>query len=159
MTCANCGAPAEPGQFCGACGALQPPAPGYGSQQPQPGAGGPYSAAAGAGPGGPGPGCVGPPPYSAPYGVPGQVGSPSTFYTPYPQFGGVFICPLAVILGPIFGFVARGQIRRSNGAETGSGLALAGIIVGLSLIAICAAIFSVLVLVGTFASSATNGTG
>ncbi|HTV11546.1 MAG TPA: DUF4190 domain-containing protein [Acidimicrobiales bacterium] len=109
------------------------------------------------------------------------MGSPSTFYTPYPQFGGVyvgtprtnglaiaslvcsiggvFICPLAVILGPIFGFVARGQIRRSNGAETGSGLALAGIIVGLSLIAICAAIFSVLVLVGTFASSATNGTG
>ena len=34
--------------------------------------------------------------------------------------------PLAII----FGFIARKQIRESNGAQTGDGLALAGIIVG-----------------------------
>ncbi len=40
------------------------------------------------------------------------------------------------ILGIIFGFVARAQIRNSNGAQGGSGMALAGIIVGFSLIAL-----------------------
>ena len=38
--------------------------------------------------------------------------------------------------GVIFGFVARGQIRRTNGVQGGGGLALAGIIVGFSLIAL-----------------------
>jgi Domain of unknown function (DUF4190) len=46
------------------------------------------------------------------------------------------------ILGIIFGFVARSQIRRSNGAQQGSGLALAGIIVGFSLIAVFIALLS-----------------
>jgi hypothetical protein len=41
---------------------------------------------------------------------------------------------LPCVLGIIFGFVARGQIRRSNGALGGDGMALAGIIVGFSLI-------------------------
>ena len=34
------------------------------------------------------------------------------------------------MLGIIFGFVARRQIRQSNGAQGGGGMALAGIIVG-----------------------------
>ena len=47
------------------------------------------------------------------------------------------------ILGIIFGFVSRGQIRRSNGAQKGAGLALAGIIVSfvtLSLVLLAVAI-------------------
>jgi len=45
-----------------------------------------------------------------------------------------FLFGIPAILGVIFGFVARGQIRRTNGMQGGGGLALAGIIVGLSLI-------------------------
>jgi hypothetical protein len=45
-----------------------------------------------------------------------------------------FFFGLTCILGIVFGFVARGQIRKSGGMEQGSGLALAGIIVGSSLI-------------------------
>ena len=37
---------------------------------------------------------------------------------------------LPVFPGIIFGFVARSQIRRSNGTQRGDGLAIAGIIVG-----------------------------
>ena len=40
------------------------------------------------------------------------------------------LCGVGAILGIIFGFVARSQIRQSNGTQTGEGLALAGIIVG-----------------------------
>jgi uncharacterized protein YqgC (DUF456 family) len=41
-------------------------------------------------------------------------------------------------LGVIFGFVARSQIKRSGGSQKGSGLALAGIIVGFVVIALAA---------------------
>ena len=47
-----------------------------------------------------------------------------------------FLFGIPAILGVIFGFVARGQIRRTNGVQGGGGLALAGIIVGFSLIAL-----------------------
>ena len=52
--------------------------------------------------------------------------------------GGIipFFFGIPCILGIIFGFVARGQIKRTNGLQEGNGLALAGIIVGFSLIAI-----------------------
>ena len=40
------------------------------------------------------------------------------------------------MLGIIFGFVARGQIRQSNGAQGGNGMALAGIIVGFVVVAL-----------------------
>ena len=43
---------------------------------------------------------------------------------------GIFLIGIPAVVGIIFGFVARGQIRRSNGAQGGAGLALAGIIVG-----------------------------
>jgi hypothetical protein len=38
---------------------------------------------------------------------------------------------LGSLLAVIFGFVAMGQIDRSNGTQTGRGLALAGAIIGL----------------------------
>jgi hypothetical protein len=47
-----------------------------------------------------------------------------------------FFFGLPCILGIIFGFVSRSQIRRTNGAQGGAGLALAGIIIGFSLIAL-----------------------
>jgi hypothetical protein len=47
-----------------------------------------------------------------------------------------FLFGIPAILGIIFGFVARSQIKNSNNAQGGSGLALAGIIVGFSLIAL-----------------------
>jgi uncharacterized protein DUF4190 len=49
---------------------------------------------------------------------------------------------LPCILGIVFGFVSRSQIRSRHGAEDGSGLALAGIIVGFSLIALFVLIVS-----------------
>jgi len=45
-----------------------------------------------------------------------------------------FLFGILCVLGIIFGFVARNQIRNAGGAQDGSGLALAGIIVGFSLI-------------------------
>jgi hypothetical protein len=47
-----------------------------------------------------------------------------------------FFFGLPCIVGIVLGFVARSQIKRSNGTSGGSGLALAGIIVGFSLIGI-----------------------
>ena len=41
-----------------------------------------------------------------------------------------FLLFIPGILGIIFGFIARSQIRKSNGQQKGSGMALAGIIVG-----------------------------
>jgi hypothetical protein len=41
---------------------------------------------------------------------------------------GLFFLP--IIPGIVLGFVARSQIRRSNGRQRGDGLAVAGIIIG-----------------------------
>jgi hypothetical protein len=43
---------------------------------------------------------------------------------------GWLVCGIGSILAVIFGHVARGQIKRSNGTQTGSGMALAGLILG-----------------------------
>jgi len=51
------------------------------------------------------------------------------------------LIPLGGVLGIVFGFVARNQIRRSNGTLSGTGLALAGIIVGCAEILIYAIVF------------------
>jgi hypothetical protein len=122
----------------------------------------------------------GQPPYGqAPYGQPpyGQSGYGATGYSqPYPGSGfspypaapktnGLaiaslvcsilgFCCGIGGVLGVIFGFVARGQIKRSGGAQKGSGLALAGIIVGFVFI-VLAAIGLVFLLIGS--SSANSG--
>jgi hypothetical protein len=47
-----------------------------------------------------------------------------------------FLLFLPAILGIIFGFIARSQIRKSNGQQKGSGMALAGIIVGFAWVAL-----------------------
>lgn len=45
---------------------------------------------------------------------------------------GALICGFVFpILGIILGAVAKGQIRRSNGAESGGGMATAGIVLGI----------------------------
>jgi hypothetical protein len=99
------------------------------------------------------------PGYSQPY--PGGGFSP---YPAAPKNNGLAIaslvcsilglcCGVGGVLGVIFGFVARGQIKRSGGAQQGSGLALAGIIVGFVVIAL-AAVGLLIVLLG--ASSANN---
>jgi hypothetical protein len=43
---------------------------------------------------------------------------------------GIILLGIPCVLGVIFGFIARSQIRRGNNVQQGSGLALAGIIVG-----------------------------
>jgi len=101
----------------------------------------------------------GTPGYSQPY--PGGGFSP---YPAAPKNNGLAIaslvcsilglcCGVGGVLGVIFGFVARGQIKRSGGAQQGSGLALAGIIVGFIVIAL-AAVGLLIVLLG--ASSGNN---
>jgi uncharacterized RDD family membrane protein YckC len=47
---------------------------------------------------------------------------------------GIAFFALPAVVGVIFGFVARSQIRQSSGAQTGGGMALAGIIVGIAVV-------------------------
>jgi Domain of unknown function (DUF4190) len=123
-------------------GSVPPPEPGFG-QAP----GGGYSQ----------PGYGQSPGYSAPPPPPGY--PPSYPQSGYGQYGGGYapvgpprtngfaiaslVCSIAGllfglggILGIIFGFVARSQINRSNGAQKGLGLAVAGIVIGFVVIAI-----------------------
>jgi len=58
---------------------------------------------------------------------------------------GILFFGVPCILGIIFGFVARSQIRRSNGTQGGDGLALAGIIVGFGWIALFVVVIAVAV--------------
>jgi uncharacterized protein DUF4190 len=62
---------------------------------------------------------------------------------------GGFLFFVPAILGIIFGFVARSQIRQSDGRQGGQGLATAGIIVGFAWVALFVVVFAV---------SATNTT-
>jgi hypothetical protein len=59
-----------------------------------------------------------------------------------------FFFGLPCILGIVFGFVARSQIRRTGVKQEGDGLALAGIIVGFSLIGIFIVVVILLVAFG-----------
>jgi hypothetical protein len=63
-----------------------------------------------------------------------------------------FLLTLPAVLGVIFGFVARSQIRRSGGTQGGDGLAIAGIIVGFAWIA-----FIVILAIIDTANNNTNG--
>jgi hypothetical protein len=51
---------------------------------------------------------------------------------------------IGAILGVVFGFIARSQIKRSGGVQQGKGMALAGIIIGFAGIAIGVALVVVL---------------
>lgn len=126
-----------------------PPMSGPASPQAAPGA---STGQVGAAPASPG----------APYG--GQI-PPSGYapYSPYAPYGVLptkrnnglaiaslvcscagFLFILPAILGVVFGFVARSQIRQSGGRQGGDGLAVAGIIVGFAWIAL----FVILIIVG-----------
>jgi hypothetical protein len=69
--------------------------------------------------------------------------------------GGIFFLAIPSILGIIFGFVARSQIERSEGKQTGSGLALAGIIVGFCVVAI-GVLIVILAVAGAHSGCNTN---
>jgi hypothetical protein len=116
-----------------------------------------------------GPPNTGPPtvpayPAQAPaYGAAGTVAPPYAYRPSVPQktnglaiaslicaCAGLFLLP--AILGVVFGFVARTQIRRSNGLQKGDGLAIAGIIVGFGWLAL-------LVLGIALSASTNNNTG
>ncbi|HWD51300.1 MAG TPA: DUF4190 domain-containing protein [Acidimicrobiales bacterium] len=124
--------------------AAQPPypesgIPSYpGTTGPAPAPGEPNYSAPGAPPSGPGPA----PSYGAPpaggYAYPAGQGYG---YTGVPKNNGLAIAAmvcsfffwiygLGAILGIVFGFIARSQIKRSNGTQRGEGMALAGIIIG-----------------------------
>jgi len=58
---------------------------------------------------------------------------------------GSLLCGIGCILGIIFGFIARQQIRSSNGTQRGEGLATAGIIVGFVFLGLFIAVIIALV--------------
>jgi len=56
-----------------------------------------------------------------------------------------FLFGVSCVVGIVLGFVALGQIKRTNGAQQGRGLAIAGISVGFALIAIFVLVVSLAV--------------
>ncbi|HXA73787.1 MAG TPA: DUF4190 domain-containing protein [Acidimicrobiales bacterium] len=130
--CASCGSPVRGGtSFCEKCGAFvssaSPPEAVAAGQSPPA-----YDAPPPPPPAGPYP----PPPYPPGYGTPGYVPAPPTvpstngFSIASLVLGIVWVFGVGAILAVIFGFVARKQIRESGGRQGGSGMALAGIILG-----------------------------
>jgi Domain of unknown function (DUF4190) len=59
-----------------------------------------------------------------------------------------FFFGVPCILGIVFGFVSRSQIRNAHGTQTGRGLALAGIIVGFGLIALFILVVTLIAVLG-----------
>lgn len=80
------------------------------------------------------------PPFDPAYGYAPGAGGPQYGYVPVQKTNGMAVASLVCslvwlagvgsILAIIFGFVARGQIKRSEGSVQGNGLAIAGIIIG-----------------------------
>ena len=69
-----------------------------------------------------------------------------------------FFFGVPCILGIVFGFVSRSQIRNARGTQTGAGLALAGIIVGFSLIALFIVVVTLLAVFGhSVCTNESNG--
>jgi hypothetical protein len=126
--CGNCGrAAADDAVFCAGCGqplayagasaTPPPPPPGYAYGMPPP----------------PTPGYSGAPGYTTAYaGAPVVVVQQTTNGLAVASLvlGIIWVFGLGAILAVIFGFVARRQIRRSDGRQSGEGMALAGIILG-----------------------------
>jgi hypothetical protein len=73
------------------------------------------------------------------------------------------VCSLVVVfgigsvLGIVFGFVAKSQIRQSNGTQKGNGLATAGIIIGFALIGIFILFVIVAAATGGFHTCTSTG--
>jgi hypothetical protein len=66
---------------------------------------------------------------------------------------GVFFLGIPSVIGIIFGFIARGQIKRSGGRQGGGGLALAGIIVGFAVVGVA---ILLIVLIAVFANDSSS---
>jgi len=111
-----------------------------------------------------------PPPYGAPSpypppGAPGPwAGAPYGYAGPPTTNGlavtslilglvGPFTCGVGSVVAIVLGFVAREQIKRSWGRETGSGMATAGIILGF----LAAAFWLVLMIVAVVDSAGSAG--
>ncbi len=62
---------------------------------------------------------------------------------------GLIFIGVPSVVGIIFGFVGRSQVRRSAGAQRGSGFALAGIIVGFAFVILWTLIFTLAVTMGS----------
>src|SRR6476469_7523259 len=112
MTCRHCGATIATGaKFCPACGAVQPPEPVAGGM----------------------PGYV-PAPQSLPTGAPSDAPaapkSTNGLAIASMVLGIVWVWWIGSILALIFGYVAKGQIDRSQGRQGGRGMAIAGIVLG-----------------------------
>jgi len=158
-------APAPPNPWGAPAPAGQWPAPGAASPSPVPPSPAP-----------PPPGSAPPNPFAppAPYGPPGAYPPPGPYGQyplPYPPSGyqpvatnglaiasfilglvGWMACGVGSIVAVVLGFVARSQIRGSQGHQGGDGLALAGIILGFLAIALVIAFF----VIGTLANSTTG---
>jgi hypothetical protein len=109
---------------------------------------------------------TGPPPAGA-YGYPAGPPGYGYGYGSTPKTNGLAIASMVCsffffiywipgIVAIVLGFVARSQIRRSNGTQTGSGMALAGIIVGFAGLVI--GIVLIVVLVAVVNHCNQNGT-
>lgn len=68
----------------------------------------------------------------------------------------VCLCGVGSILGIVFGFMAKKQIRESNGTQTGGGLATAGIILGIVGILAALAYVVLVVLLGVFGETSSE---
>ena len=120
MTCGRCGATNTPGaKFCPACGNALPPEPAGGLRAASPPA-------------------AGMPGYDV---VSDHLSGPPAPATVTPRstnglaiasmvLGIVWIYWIGSILALIFGYVAKGQIDRSQGRQGGRGMAIAGIVLG-----------------------------
>ena len=123
MSCTRCGGPLTPGvKFCPECG--KPVPPDATSGMPAPG-GQPAGGMAGFLP--------------VPQELPGPASGAPALSIPKPTnglavasmvLGIVWIYWIGSILALIFGYVAKGQIDRSEGRQAGRGMAIAGIVLG-----------------------------
>lgn len=68
--------------------------------------------------------------------------------------GIVWIYWIGSILALIFGYVAKRQIRQSNGTQSGDGMATAGIVLGW--VGVAALIVVILIIIGVASDSSTN---
>lgn len=116
---------ADPGQPAQAPpGAYGSPPPGYGPPPPGYGPPSPYGQQPGYNPYGAGP-------YGAPagqYGAPGRKTNGLAVVSLVLSI--IWLGGLGAVLAVVLGFLARGAIKKSQGTQTGEGLALVGIIIG-----------------------------
>lgn len=70
---------------------------------------------------------------------------------------GIFTCGLASIVAVILGHISRGEIKRSGGREQGSGMALAGLILGYIMLALLAG-FIIIAIVAAITSDTNSNT-